>query len=43
MQSALAFKGYEHQFEFGSQGHTLAQGAQLLESSIKWLFTDDDE
>ena len=43
MQSALAFKGYEHQFEFGTQGHTLAQGAQLLESSIKWLFTDDDE
>jgi len=43
MQSALAFKGYEHQFEFGTQGHKLGHGAKLLESSIKWLFTDSDE
>jgi len=38
MESALKFKGYEHKFEFGQEGHNLIHGAKLLESSIEWLF-----
>jgi len=38
MESALKFKCYEHKFEFGSEGHNLVHGAELLESSITWLF-----
>jgi len=38
MESALKFKGYDYNFEFGSEGHNLVHGAELLESSIEWLF-----
>ncbi|MFT4782016.1 MAG: enterochelin esterase-like enzyme [Pseudohongiellaceae bacterium] len=38
MESALKFKGYDYRFEFGSEGHNLVHGAELLESSIEWLF-----
>jgi len=40
MESALKFKGYDYRFEFGSEGHNLVHGAELLESSIEWLFND---
>lgn len=38
MESALTFKNYDYQFEFGCEGHNLNHGAQLLESSFLWLF-----
>lgn len=38
MASALKFKGYDYQFVFGTQGHNLEHGAELLELSISWLF-----
>jgi len=38
MESALKFKGYDYNFEFGSEGHNLVHGAELLEKSICWLF-----
>jgi len=41
MESALSFKGYDFKFEFGTQGHNLVHGAELLESSIIWLFGGD--
>ena len=41
MASALTFKHYDHHFEFGTEGHNLIHGAQLLESAIKWLFENN--
>jgi len=41
MESALKFKGYDYRFEFGSEGHNLVHGAELLKSSIEWLFDSD--
>jgi len=38
MEAALKFKGYDYNFEFGSNGHNLIHGAEILESSIIWLF-----
>lgn len=37
MESALKFKNYDYQFEFGTEGHNLIQGGQSLESSLLWL------
>jgi len=41
MESALKFKDYDFKFEFGTQGHNLVHGAELIESSIIWLFGSD--
>lgn len=41
MESALKFKGYDYRFEFGSDGHNLVHGAELLESSFIWLFKNN--
>ncbi|QSX38423.1 alpha/beta hydrolase [Shewanella sedimentimangrovi] len=41
MESALRFKGYDYKFEFGSEGHNLVHGSELLEESIIWLFGDN--
>ena len=41
IEAALKFKGYDYKFEFGSDGHNLMHGAELLESSIVWLFGSD--
>ncbi len=38
MESALTFKGYDYKFEFGSEGHNLVHGSELLKASIVWLF-----
>jgi len=38
MASALKFKGYDYNFEFGTGGHNLEHGAEILEQSIIWLF-----
>jgi len=38
MASALKFKAYDFIFKFGSGGHNLEHGGELLESSIVWLF-----
>lgn len=37
MKSALDFKGYESHFEFGTEGHDLIHGAELLEQSLVYL------
>ena len=34
MEAALKFKGYDYKFEFGTEGHNLAHGSELLEHSI---------
>ncbi len=41
MESALKFKGYDYRFEFGAEGHNLVHGAELLKSSIEWLFDNN--
>jgi len=41
IESALKFKNYDYRFEFGTEGHNLLHGAELLESSILWLFGDN--
>lgn len=42
IESALKFKEYDYRFEFGSDGHNLVHGAELLESSFVWLFGNID-
>lgn len=37
LKSALDFKGYDSHFEFGSEGHNLIHGAELLEESLVYL------
>jgi enterochelin esterase-like enzyme len=37
MANALAYAGYDHRFEFGTGGHTLAHGGALFADSIRWL------
>jgi len=42
MAAALKFKHYDFRFEFGTEGHNLVHGAELLASSIEWLFGNRD-
>jgi enterochelin esterase-like enzyme len=37
MAKALEYAGYEHKFEFGTGGHTLAHAGSLFADSIRWL------
>jgi enterochelin esterase-like enzyme len=37
MANALEYAGYDYRFEFGTGGHTLAQGGALFADSIRWL------
>jgi enterochelin esterase family protein len=37
MAAALEFAGYEHRFEFGEGGHSLAHGGSLFAEAVRWL------
>jgi sugar lactone lactonase YvrE/enterochelin esterase-like enzyme len=38
MASALAFMGYDHQFVFGTGGHSGQHGGAILPDSLRWLW-----
>ena len=38
MASALAFQGYDYQFVFGTEGHTLRHGGAIFPESLRWLW-----
>ncbi len=38
MASALAFMGYEHEFVFGTGGHSGQHGGAILPDSLRWLW-----
>jgi enterochelin esterase family protein len=40
MAAALAFKGYDTRFEYGTGGHTGAHGGAILPDSLRWLWRD---
>lgn len=37
MAAALDFAGYEHRFEFGEGGHSLAHGGSMFAETLRWL------
>ncbi len=37
MAQSLAFAGYDHRFDFGHGGHTLAHGGARFADAIRWL------
>jgi enterochelin esterase family protein len=40
MMRALAFKGYDFKFVFGSEGHSGRHGGVLFPDSLRWLWRD---
>jgi enterochelin esterase family protein len=38
MASALAYRGYDYRFEFGSGGHSMKHGASVLPDALRWLW-----
>jgi enterochelin esterase family protein len=40
MAAALAFKGYDARFEYGTGGHSGAHGGAILPDSLRWLWRD---
>ena len=38
MAAALEYAGYDHRFEFGEGGHSLAHGGAQFAESLKWIF-----
>jgi enterochelin esterase family protein len=38
MAAALAYAGYDHQFTFGSGGHSLRHGGAIFADSLRWLW-----
>lgn len=40
LASALAYRGYDHRFEVGVGGHSLAQGGAMLGDTLRWLWRD---
>lgn len=40
MASALAYRGYDHRFDFGEGGHSLKHGAAMLPEVFRWLWRD---
>lgn len=40
MASALAYRNYPYQYVVGDSGHTLAHGAAILPSTLRWIWTD---
>lgn len=40
--NALAYAGYDHQFVFGSGGHSLRHGGAIFADSLRWLWRADD-
>jgi enterochelin esterase family protein len=39
MANALAYAGYDHQFVFGSGGHSLRHGGAIFADSLRWLWS----
>ena len=42
MANALAYAGYDHQFVFGSGGHSLRHGGAIFADSLRWLWRAED-
>jgi len=42
MASALNFSGYEYQFVFGTEGHTLRHGGAIFPESLRWLWRQEE-
>ena len=40
MAAALKFAGYDHQFVFGTGGHSPRHGASILPDTLRWLWRD---
>ncbi|MGX4641478.1 alpha/beta hydrolase [Massilia sp. SYSU DXS3249] len=40
MASALAYRGYDHQFVTGEGGHSLKHGGAILADTLRWLWRD---
>ncbi len=40
MEAALKYKGYEHKFVGGTEGHNGKHGGSILPESLKWLWSD---
>lgn len=40
MAAALKFKGYDHRFELGTEGHNGKHGGAILPDSLRWLWRD---
>ena len=40
MTRALAWAGYDHRFEYGSGGHSLAHGGAIFADSLRWLWRE---
>jgi enterochelin esterase family protein len=40
MAAALKFTGYDHKFEFGTEGHNGKHGGAILPDSLRWLWRD---
>jgi enterochelin esterase-like enzyme len=43
MASALAYAGYDHRFDFGTGGHTLAHGGARFADSLRWLWREEEQ
>ncbi len=41
MANALAYAGYDHQFVFGSGGHSLRHGGAIFADSLRWLWREE--
>jgi enterochelin esterase-like enzyme len=40
MEAALKFKGYDHKFVGGTEGHSGKHGGSILPESLRWLWSD---
>ena len=40
MAASLKFMGYDHKFEFGTEGHNGKHGGAILPDSLRWLWRD---
>jgi enterochelin esterase family protein len=38
LAAALAYRGYDYRFEFGSGGHTLRHGGMLFPDALRWIW-----
>jgi enterochelin esterase family protein len=38
MAAALAYRDYDHRFEFGVGGHTLFHGGAIFPDTMRWLW-----
>jgi enterochelin esterase-like enzyme len=43
MEAALKFKGYDHKFVMGEEGHNGRHGGAILPESMRWLWQDVKE